>query len=335
MNRTHSKLILGTATAWLFAHWWRSLRRYSFHGRTVLITGGSRGLGLELSRQLGRQGAKIMLVARDAGELERAADDLRERGVAVQIFPGDVREPATAPAAVAATVAAYGRLDVLINNAGIILVAPLENVSEADFENAMATHFWAPLRFMQAALPELKRTRGRIVNISSIGGKIAVPHLTAYSASKFALAGLSDGFRAELAKDGVAVTSVFPGLLRTGSHIQAVFKGQPAREFAWFALGAATPLTSTSAPSAAQQIIRACQDGAPELVITFQAKLAVLVNALLPNAAGWFAKLATALLPAAGPANHAEPGWKVRGPLPPPAATVMADQASAENNELA
>lgn len=242
--RTRSRLIFGLIGAFLLTRLWRGFDRFSFRGRAVLITGGSRGLGLELARQLGRQGALLTLVARNAAELERAAAELRDVGATVQTFVGDVREPGTAGAAVAATVSAYGRLDVLINDAGIILVAPLASLSEADHEDAMATHFWAPLRFMQAALPELKRTRGRIVNISSVGGKIAVPHLAAYSASKFALAGLSDAYRAELAKEGVAVTSVFPGLLRTGSHVRALFKGQRAREFAWFALGVATPLTS-------------------------------------------------------------------------------------------
>ena len=316
------------------AELWRAQNSVSFRGRVVLITGGSRGLGLVLARQFGHEGARLMLLARQTAELERAAAELRGQGVEVQIFVGDVRDPAIPATAIAATVAAYGRLDVLVNNAGIIIVGPLENMEEADFQNAFATHVWAPLRMMNEALPELRRTKGRIVNISSIGGKVAVPHLAPYSASKFALAGLSDAYRAELAQDGVCVTSVFPGLLRTGSHIQALFKGQRDREFAWFTLGAATPFTSVSAESAARQIIRACRCGQPELVISLQAKLAVLVNAVLPGFASTVAKVVTWFLPAANGSRGSRRGSEVRGDFPPPELTVLPDRASAANNEL-
>lgn len=313
--------------------YWRG--KTDLRGRVVLITGGSRGLGLVLAREFGRQGARVMILARDQGELARAADDLRSRGVEVAIFTGDVTSPETATAAVAETVRIFGRLDVLVNNAGMIVVSPLANLTEADFEAAMGTHMWAPLRFMNAALPELRKVRGRIVNISSVGGKIAVPHMASYSASKFALAGLSEAYRAELAKDGVAVTSVFPGLLRTGSHIQAQFKGQQAKEFSWFALGSATPLTSISADRAARQIVRACRNGTAELVISVQARLAVLGRAVLPNVAAWVSGVVDRFLPAAGPEGPAGRGGDVRGAFPPKAMTWLPDQASAANNELA
>src|SRR5436309_7591109 len=103
-----------------------------------------------------------------------------------------------------------------------------------DFEETMRVHFWGPLYATLAALPHLrKQDTGRIVNISSIGGRIAVPHLAPYSASKFALAGLSDGLRTELAREGIYVTTVFPGLMRTGSHVNAQFKGKRRAEFTW------------------------------------------------------------------------------------------------------
>src|SRR5918912_3423887 len=125
-----------------------------------------------------------------------------------------------------------------------------------DFEQAMAVHFWGPLYATLAVLPQMRARRdGRIVNISSIGGKVSVPHLVPYSASKFALAGLSDGLRAELSKENVIVTTVCPGLMRTGSPRNATFKGKHRDEYAWFSISDALPLTSMSAERAARQII--------------------------------------------------------------------------------
>src|SRR5204862_4688180 len=134
---------------------------------------------------------------------------------------------------------------VLINNAGVITVGPFEDFSKADFDEAMAIHFWAALYTLKAALPHMRKAGGgRVVNISSIGGKVGVPHLAAYCASKFALTGFSQSIRAELAKDNIRVTTVAPGLMRTGSHVNAKFKGNHAAEFAWFSVSSGTPLIS-------------------------------------------------------------------------------------------
>ena len=141
--------------------------------------------------------------------------------------------PADAERAVERVVSRHGAIDVLVNNAGIITVGPLEHASIEDFEESMAVHFWGPLHTMRAAIPHMRRQGGgRIVNISSIGGKVGVPHLAPYCASKFALVGLSEGFRAELLRYGLYVTTVCPGLMRTGSARHAVVKGQHLLEFA-------------------------------------------------------------------------------------------------------
>jgi short-subunit dehydrogenase len=154
----------------------------------------------------------------------------------------------------------------------------------ADFEEAMRTHFWGPLYTTMAVLPYLRRSGGgRIVNISSIGGKIATPHLVPYSASKFALAGFSEGLRAELQKDNIYVTSVFPGLMRTGSAENALFKGRHREEHTWFHLADATPGMSISAERAARQIVRACRYGRAEITLSLPAKLATTLYALFPG----------------------------------------------------
>ena len=264
MNRKRA-LALGMALGAglsLVARALRSASAVSFADKIVLIFGGSRGLGLVLARDLAAEGATVVLAARQVDELERARDELTASGARVTIIPCDITDRAQVGAAIARVIEDHGALDVLINDAGIIQVGPIEHMTLADFEEAMATHFWGPLATTLAALPHMRRGGAkRIVNISSIGGKIAVPHLVPYSASKFALTGLSEGLRSELAGDGIRVTTVCPGLMRTGSTYNAWFKGQHRREFAWFHIAAAIPGISIDAGRAARQIMDACRHG--------------------------------------------------------------------------
>jgi NAD(P)-dependent dehydrogenase (short-subunit alcohol dehydrogenase family) len=190
----------------------RAAKRISFQGKSVLIVGGSRGLGLVIARELASEGARVTIAARDAEELDRATKDLESRG-ATQIsrVVCDIRDRAQVDRMVAEVATARGGLDVLINDAGIIQVGPVAHMTVDDFENALATHFWGPLYTVLAAIPHLRQSAtARIVNISSIGGKIAVPHLLPYSASKFALVGLSEGLHHELAREGIRVTPSAP-----------------------------------------------------------------------------------------------------------------------------
>ena len=259
---------------------------FGFSGKSVVITGGSRGLGLVLARQLAAEGARLTLIARDETELLRAAHDIRERqpSAEVLIVRADVGEREDVGRAIAQTIEDHGTVDVLINDAGIIGVGPLDHMKLSDYDDAMKTHFWGPLYLVLAVLPHMRNQGGgRIVNISSIGGRMSVPHMLPYSASKFALTGLSDGLRAELARDQIVVTTVCPGLMRIGSPVNAVFKGQRAHEFSWFAIASSLPLLTISAERAARQILDACSRGDAELVITIPAKLAVLARTLAPE----------------------------------------------------
>ena len=314
----------------------RSLRRIDFRGKSVVISGGSRGLGLELARQLSREGARLALLARDPAELERAREQLVLAGGDVLTLPCDVKSRQEVEEAVAAVIDFRGGVDVLINVAGVIQVGPYENMELEDYQESVEVHAWGPLHLIRAVLPHMKaKGAGRIVNISSIGGLVAVPHLLPYTMGKFALTGLSDGFRAELAKDGILVTTVAPGLMRTGSHVNALFRGQHRKEFAWFSISAANPLLSTSGRHAAQKIIEACRYGDPRLVITFPARLLQAMNALFPGLVAFGAAVGGRMLPAAvePEENELRSGWESGSAVAPSLATAPADNMIERNNE--
>jgi NAD(P)-dependent dehydrogenase (short-subunit alcohol dehydrogenase family) len=272
-------------------------RTCSFARKVVLITGGSRGLGLVLARQFCAEGARVALLARDPDELARAREELVRRGGEVLTISCDLLDREQIDAAVQKVVDQFGGLDVVINNAGIIEVGPLEHMRREDFQRGMNLHFWAPFDLIMQSLPHLRRRGGgRIVNIASIGGKMAVPHLAPYCASKFALVGLSDALRAELARDRIHVTTVTPGLMRTGSEGNAKFKGDHQAEYTWFSFSTALPFASIKAERAAAQIISACRRGLPSLTIPLMARATILGNALFPNIAGSMMKVINSVL---------------------------------------
>ena len=309
---------------------------YDFYGKSVLITGGSRGLGLLMGRELAAEGARLTLVARDPQELERARGELAAEGAEVQAIVCDVSDRGAIEAAVRGAADRYGRLDVLINNAGVITVGPAEQMNVEDYEKNMAVHFWGPLYAMLAAFPSLRQQpSSRIINICSIGGKIAVPHLAPYSASKFALVGLSDALRAEWAQYGIRITTVSPGLMRTGSHLNAEMKGQHEREFAWFAITTALPVASMNARRAARQILDASRCGDPDIVLTMQAWLVSRLAALFPDATAWLTSVANRLLPGPNPTTGDERrrGYESRSSLAPSVLTKLADREAPRNNE--
>ena len=330
--------MFGTAIgALLGGTWtWRRLRRYDLRGKIALVTGGGRGLGLLIARELARQGAVVVICGRDGTTLAKAVEQLAEEGLAVEALPCDVGDAAQVETLVEAIHQRHGRIDVLVNNAGRIEVGPVEDMTRDDFARAMQTHFWGALDTMLAVIPEMRaRGEGRIVNVSSIGGIVAVPHLVPYSASKFALRGLSEGMRAELAQDGVVVTTVCPGLMRTGSPRNARFKGQHREEYAWFRLGDALPVSSMSGRRAARQIVAACRDGRGHVVLSIPAKLAALLEGNFPGLVGAAMQVVHRLLPAAGGDERASfSGAESASAVSESWLTALDRRAAVENNEM-
>jgi NAD(P)-dependent dehydrogenase (short-subunit alcohol dehydrogenase family) len=328
-------LLAGLLGGWVAAVSARR-RRLDLRGAVALVVGGSRGLGLELARELGRHGARVAICARDHDTLERARRDLDGRGVEALALTCDVTDQAATAATVQAVHEHWGRLDILVNNAGVIQVGPITTMTLDDFRHALAVNFWGPLHATWAALPLMRaQGGGRIVNIVSIGGKLSAPHLAPYTASKFALAGWSEALHAELAAEGIRVTTVYPGLMRTGSPRHALFKGRHRVEFAWFSIADALPLVSISVQRAAGRIVRASQHGASSLMLPWPARLAALAPALLPATTAMVLALVNRVLPrdeASGPTprrgRDSESAWS------PSVLTALGERAARTQNQL-
>jgi NAD(P)-dependent dehydrogenase (short-subunit alcohol dehydrogenase family) len=323
------------AAGWLA---WRVLRRIraaDLAGKVVLITGGSRGLGLVLAREFARHGAAVSICARDELELDVARRDLEGRGARVLAARCDVRDRTQVEAWVRRSQAELGPIDILVNNAGVIQAGPLEAQTIEDFEAAMAAIFWGTVHATFAVLPGMRqRGSGGIVNITSIGGKVSVPHLLPYDAAKFATVGLSQGLRAELAKDGIRVSTIVPGLMRTGSPPNAFFKGDHDAEYTWFSLGSATPLTTTSAERAARRIVLAARRGEAEVTLTWQAKILRLTHALFPGATSTLLGIVNRFLPGtAADGKKAVRGMELATRASPSFLTGLMNRAARRNNQ--
>jgi NAD(P)-dependent dehydrogenase (short-subunit alcohol dehydrogenase family) len=334
-DRTRLMLAAGLGSLWVVRR--LRLSSYSLAGKTVLITGGSRGLGLALAREVAAQGARVAICGRDPGSLDRARASLAKIGAKVLAVTCDITQYDSVLDLVEQVHAGLGPVHVLVNNAGVIEVGPAETMSLADYEEAMSTNFWGMLYPTLAVLPEMRqRGSGRIVNITSIGGKLGIPHLLPYSASKFAAVGFSHGLRAEVAGDGVKVVTVCPGLMRTGSPRNAIFRGRHRSEYAWFSISDSLPGLSISAERAARRIVAACRRGDAEVLFPLPAKVAAVVNAVAPGFTMDALSLVDRLLP--GPARNPtgrRKGAESQSWLSPSWLSRLGDRAARRYNQVA
>lgn len=279
----------------------RVARGTRVRGRTALVCGASRGLGRAVALELARRGARVAICARTEADLDRVRAELFGMGATVYAEVCDLRDKVQVDALVANVEAVLGPVDVLVANAATIAVGPIESMRVEDFDEALGSIFKTSLNAALAVLPEMqRRRRGTLAFITSIGGKIGVPHLVPYSAAKFAEVGLAEGLRAETGKDGVHVLTVVPGLMRTGAHVHATFKGDAEKEYAWFGAGATAPMPVTiDSARAARRVVRAIERGDQEIVLTPAAQVAVATKAVVPSLLGFVMRTVARLLPEA------------------------------------
>ncbi|MDR3606839.1 MAG: SDR family NAD(P)-dependent oxidoreductase [Oligoflexia bacterium] len=309
-------------------------RRRSLEKKRVLITGGSRGLGLALAYQYARRGANLVLCARDSQELGRAKDLLSTYGVEVDTYSCNLTESGQVHELVQEVSSRIGAIDILINNAGITEIGPIETFDMDAFLKVIDVNLLGMIRLTLDFLPHLKRG-ARIVNITSLGGAVAMPHMLSYTVSKFGALGFSMGLDAELASRGISVTSVLPGPMRTGSFVHATFRGNVRKEFDWFTLSSTLPQTSVSAESAASAIFWAAQKRQRFLVIGVYAKLLRLLYQVFPEAMLAVMRGVDRFLPKSQGlyGRSSVPGMLLRKDLPRGGLTVRADRSGDALNE--
>lgn len=334
MDRWTAVAVVAGATALALS---RRIGRVRLAGKIAVVTGGSRGLGLVLARELGHRGMRLVIVARDEEELERARAGLAAEGIDATALPCDVTDEDGIQGLVADVEENIGPIDVLVNNAGIIQVGPAETMSVADYQRAMDVMFWGALYAAEAVLPKMReRRRGTVVNVTSIGAAVGMPHLAPYDAAKFALRGWSEAMGAEMARHGVRVLTIVPGLMRTGSFGHVLVKGKRYAEASLFALVASLPLVTTSAERAARRIVRAIENDERFVVVGVPAKLLRLAHALLPGLVVRGFGVVSRLLPAAetgGSEGIALPGELYRRGFARSILTALGDRAAKKYNE--
>lgn len=313
--RATKMLAVAAAGTALLANARRKARRIDLRGRVVLITGGGHGLGLAISKEFARRGANLAICGRDGEVLTQAQEELREFGVDVLAVPTDAAEPQQVDALVQRVLEHFGQIDVLVNNAGECFVGPAAQLQAHDMEHALRNLFWVVFHPTMAVLPHMRgRQFGRIVNICSIGGRVATPHMTAYNAAKHAVAGFGSTLAIELRRDGIRVSTMTPPPLDNGAALHVHFNGDTDAEFSWFARAQTSRLQATSTERVARAIADAAEHGDTERAVTPLSWIAQRLAGISPNAMSFLlAQVNRFYLPAApGSLEHTSPMYEAR-----------------------
>ncbi len=264
-------------------------------GRGVVLTGAASGIGEALAHGLAGRGAKLLIADLDASRLAAVTDALRAQGASVEAMACDVADPATVPALAERAIALWGGADIVVNNAGVALVGPVETLPEADARWLMDINFWGVVRGCRAFVPQLRgREAATLVNISSVFAFVAPPTQSMYAASKAAVRAFSDVLREELRDSGIRVLTVHPGGIRTRIVESARVVDLSVAADSKAALDAQFRRTArTTSQQAAAAIVRAIERGDTRLLIGVDARLGDWMFRLAPARAGqWFAALA-------------------------------------------
>lgn len=295
-----------------------------------MITGASGGLGLALARDLVDEGCAVVLCGRDPGALEGAAAELRGRGATVFARACDVSDKQAVADLVRDASAELGPISILVNNAGVIDVGEVGAGEHDVFERMLDVMFWGVVNATLAVLPTMRsQGRGWVATVTSVGARVSPPHLVPYASAKHAAFAFSQGMRAELAKDGVSVTTAVPGLMRTGSHRAVSVKDADTREYAWFALAAASAVTSTDPARASRKIVDGLRSGRAVVTVGADAWLATRVEGLFPALVNRALAVVARVLPETGPGPRRE-GMDLESGLTRSAATAPGRRAAAD-----
>lgn len=253
----------------------------SMSGDVVVVTGASTGIGQATAGAFAREGATVVLAARSEGRLVRIAAEIEQAGGRAVPLAVDVTDRSAVFEKMQEVADTLGRIDVLVNNAGIGLLSPVHDMDPEELKRVFEVNFFGLIWCTQAVLPFMTRQkRGRIVNISSVAGKRALPHISAYCASKFALQAFSDSLRMEAAENGITVTVVCPPRVDTTFHDTPLMRQKGHRMSA----------PSLSADTVAAEIVRATRKGSREVVVSFYGRFFVFFHWLSPRLLDWIMK---------------------------------------------
>ncbi len=256
------------------------MSKESFKSKTVIVTGASSGIGKALALQLADEGAWLALAARNAQRLEVLAVECQQRGGKAIAIPTDVADESQCRTLIQRTQETYGHIAMIINNAGMDVVSKLEDLPDLHlFKQVMDVNFYGTVYCTYNALPYLKETRGRIVNISSMGGVLAIPYNTSYVASKFAVNGFSDSLRMELIQAGVSVTVICPSWVVTEFHERYLDKDGKPKGPAGRAIYTEKMMT---ADQCAQIVLKAARLRKREILLG-PGRMAALLRLIVPN----------------------------------------------------
>lgn len=299
-------------------------RRNSLQGKVAIVTGGGRGLGLAISRALAKEGCRLALCSRDQATIDQAVVSLGGYDD-VWGMACDVSQPEEVNRFVEKVLARYGRIDILVNNAGQCYVGPATELTEEDILQALRNTFWSQYHPTKSVLPHMRlRKSGHILNITSLGGKLPIPHQGAYVVGKYAATGWSQTLAIELRREGIAVSTVTPPPIRNGAPLHTHFKGDYEGEFEWFAQTLNDPWMATSAEKVAGVVVGLLQSGGGEHSISAGAAVFARLYAAFPNLTSKVLTLFERRMPPA-------PTTQLEGPSPMKLGAQIAYQTTSEN----
>jgi NAD(P)-dependent dehydrogenase (short-subunit alcohol dehydrogenase family) len=267
---------------------------------TVLITGASEGIGKETALLFASKGYDTILAARNAETLEATAIAVRKLGRQALAIPTDVTDLEQLKTLVAKAIATYGQIDVLVNNAGIYLNAPITAVTLEDWQKIINTNLWGYVCLIHLLLPHfLARQQGTIVNVGSIGGKLPAPNMVPYCTSKYAITGLTESLRLELEPRGIRVCGVYPNLTDSNFLKRAIFRGeneqQQDKQRQQIETILKTPFVSKP-EDVAKEIWHVVKENKAEAIVGLPAVGAAAMHRLFPGLTDWFMKRGTGLV---------------------------------------